>query len=175
MTVSRLDAAHRRRLDGLPVTAPVLAATPVPPGFRPILAERRLSRRDLDGAVDDLLRWRLQRGAGLAVWASSEYVTAGEPVLLRLGVGVLSLRVPCRVIDVERSAEAGGFTYATLRGHPECGVERFRVSREDDGSLLLRIDGYWASATALARAGGPVSGVVQRWVTNRYLGALDRP
>lgn len=174
MSLSRLGTAQQRRLQGLPVTAPVLAATPAPAGYHPIRYERTLTRRDLDDTLDDLLGWRLHEGAGLAVLAASDQAVRGEPVLLRLGVGRAALRIPCRVIDVERSADGGGFTYATLRGHPERGVERFRVTREADGSLLLRIDGYWAPATILARAGAPVSRPVQRRVTQRYLDALDR-
>ena len=111
--------------------------------------------------------------AGLRVRASGPADEEGAVVLMRLGVGPLSVRIPCRVVAVVDEPDRRGFSYGTLPGHPECGEEEFVLERRADGGLRFRISAYSRPATRLARAGGPVTGAVQRWMTARYLAAPD--
>lgn len=109
--------------------------------------------------------------------------TAGEPprvesgavVEMRLGPPRLGVRIPCRVVQVVDEPHRGGFAYGTLPGHPETGEERFEVRRGPDGVVAFTVTAFSRPASALARAGGPLSRWVQGRMTERYLRAADRP
>lgn len=146
---------------------------PTPPGYRRLEAARTLRRRDFAGAVEDLLAWRMHENAGLRVQASDATARLESVVVLRLGVGPLSMRIPCRVVEVVDEPRRRGFAYATLPGHPESGKEWFIVHHEPDGSVRLTVAAVSRHASLPARLGGPVSRVVQDWMTRRYLAALD--
>lgn len=115
----------------------------------------------------------MQSGSGLRVGASDVPLVAGTVVLMRLGPGRASLRIPCRVVTVVDQRDRRGFAYGTLPGHPEIGEERFILERRADGSLELVITAFSRPASRLARLGGPASRLAQRWMTTRYLSALD--
>jgi uncharacterized protein (UPF0548 family) len=93
---------------------------------------------------------------------------------MRLGIGALALRIPCRVIYVVDEPDRRGFAYGTLPGHPESGEERFLLQRLPEGRLEFAIRAFSQPATVLARAGGPVARGVQVAMTKRYLAAVDR-
>ena len=93
---------------------------------------------------------------------------------MRLGVGALALRIPCRVIDVIDELNRRGFSYATLPGHPESGAERFLLERDETGAVRFTVAAVSKPATLLARAGGPLTRATQDAMTRRYLRALDR-
>jgi uncharacterized protein (UPF0548 family) len=57
-----------------------------------------LQRRDFEGAAQDLLSWQVQARSGLRVSASHTPLQPATVVLMRLGPGPLSLRIPCRVV-----------------------------------------------------------------------------
>ncbi len=78
------------------------------------------------------------------------------------------------MVAVVDEPDRRGFSYGTLPGHPECGEEEFLLERAADGSLRLTVTASSRPATVLARAGGPVTGLVQRVMTRRYLRAPDR-
>ncbi|MGL5912375.1 MAG: DUF1990 family protein [Phycicoccus sp.] len=132
-----------------------------------------LRRADLDPAARDLLTWRVHERAGLRVASSDLPLVVGTVVRMRLGVGLLALRIPCRVVSVVEQPDVRGFTYGTLAGHPEAGEERFVVERTDDGSLRFSISGFSRPATVPARLAGPLGRAGQRWMTRRYRRALD--
>ncbi|MFE5774377.1 DUF1990 family protein [Brachybacterium sp. NPDC056505] len=168
------------RLRDAEVTAPWDAASPglVPPGFRGIERSAPLVRRDLDGAGEDLLGWRMHTRAGLEVAvvpgpAYAGHAHPGEVIALRLGVGRLRVCAPCRVLEVFEEPDRRGLTYGTLPGHPEAGIERFEVLRAADGALRLRISGYSRPGSPPVRVGAPVARIVQERITRRYLRALD--
>ncbi|KXK62018.1 hypothetical protein AWW66_10785 [Micromonospora rosaria] len=125
-------------------------------------------------AADGLLGWRMHRGAGLAVTATGRRAVAGAVVLLHVGRAPLRLTVPCRVVYVVDAPDQRGFAYGTLPGHPEQGEELFTVRLTRGGDVRVRIRAFSRPATALARAGGPVTHLVQEYVTDRYLRALRR-
>lgn len=176
MDVQRLDAEQAAALRAQALTYGPVGATAsqaAPAGWRRFERSRTLRRRDFDGAAEELLTWQLHRRAGLRVRASETPLSAGTVVLMRLGLGPLSVRVPCRVVDLIDEPRCRGFAYGTLPGHPEAGEERFELRQHDDGGLELTITAFSRPATRLARVLGPVGRWVQDVMTERYLRALD--
>jgi len=162
----------------LRATSPTYIAPSGRPGddtadFQRLTCSRTLSRRDFAGAAGDLLNWRMHERTGLQVLASDIPLRMDTVVLMRWGLGALSLRIPCRVVDVVDEPHRQGFTYGTLAGHPEAGEERFLVERLDDGRIVFTITAISRPASALARIGGPITRAAQRFMTRRYLRALD--
>jgi uncharacterized protein (UPF0548 family) len=148
-------------------------ADQAPAGFARLRCTRTLSRRDFDEAAADLLSWRMHERAGLHVLASDIPLRIDTVVLMRWGPGPLSLRIPCRVVELVDEPRRRGFSYGTLTGHPETGEERFLLEQLDDGRVTLTITAISRPASTLARLGGPLTRAAQRWMTQRYLGALD--
>lgn len=163
-------------LECAPFTYRDVGATAVqaPEGYRPFGGSRRLRRRDFAAAVEELLTWQVQERAGLRVTASSERVGPDSVVRMRLGLGPVGIRIPCRVVYLFEEAGRAGFAYGSLPGHPEAGEELFVLEQGHDGTLTFTVSGFSRLATLLARAGGPVSRAVQLAMTQRYLTALDR-
>ena len=62
----------------------------------------------------------------------------------------------------------------TLPGHPESGEEAFLVRLEPGGDVVFTLRVFARLASPLARLGGPVSTLVQRLATGRYLTAVRR-
>ncbi|HWJ11630.1 MAG TPA: DUF1990 domain-containing protein [Nocardioides sp.] len=175
-----LDPVRAEQLRALPLTydRPQDPTTPGttpggPAGFGWFSRTLALRRTDLDGAADDLLSWRVHERAGLRVRASGPAVE-GAVVEMRLGLGPAAVRIPCRVVAVVAEPDRRGFSYGTLPGHPERGEEQFLLERAADGSLRFTVSAFSRPATRLARLGGPVTGMVQRAMTDRYLRAPDR-
>jgi len=79
---------------------------------------------------------------------------------------------PCRVVELFDEPTRAGFSYATLPGHPECGVERFSVELRPDGSVWCRIESISRAASWYARFGGPVTRFIQSRMVDRYLRAI---
>jgi uncharacterized protein (UPF0548 family) len=184
-----LGRRARARWDAAPLTsAPGLAAAldtaldtapwaddhQLPTGYLRTSRTAPLARRDLDGAATDLFRWRPQLASGLRVRSSDLPLRVGTVVVLRLGVGPLALRIPCRVTDVVDEPDRSGFTYATLPGHPVSGVERFSLHRGDDGTVRFTVAAVSALASVPARCVPRLARRVQAWMVGRYLAGLDR-
>lgn len=106
--------------------------------------------------------------------ASDIPLVAGTVVLMRWGFGPLSVRIPCRVVQVVDEPRRKGFAYVTLEGHPEAGEEQFLLEQLDDGSIVCTITAVSKPASTLAKIGGPATRAVQHHMTQRYLRALDR-
>jgi uncharacterized protein (UPF0548 family) len=132
-------------------------------------------RAAFDRAADGLLTWRMHARAGLRVAAvSADRATPGVLVLLQVGPGPLGLRIPCRVVYIVDEVNYRGFGYGTLPGHPERGEEAFTVRLTLDGEVRARVRAFSRPATLLARAGGPMTRLAQRFAARRYIGALQR-
>lgn len=125
-----------------------------------------------EAAAERLMTWQVHRDAGLRVTADHDRAVPGAQVVLRLRLGPLVVPAPCVVIGVVAEEHERGFSYRTLPGHPERGVEHFRVCIGPDGSVRGHVQAESVPASLLARAGGPVTSVVQTWQTDRYLKAL---
>lgn len=169
-----LPAAVAERLRAAPFTYVPVGATPGPqPGFRNFTRQRTLARRDFEGAVGDLMTWRVHERSGLHVRASDRRVQPGTVVQMTLGLGSFGVKAPCRVVHVIDQADRAGFAYGTLPGHPESGEESFVVERRPDGSLAFTVTAFSRPATVSARLGGPFTTAIQAGMTGRYLRALD--
>ena len=177
----RLPEATVRALAGARITAPSEllafdfddASAPAPRGFDRLAESAPLHRSDLDTAGAEVLSWGVQLGSGMRVRASDVPLREGTVVVLGLGFGRVRLPIPCRVTRVIDEPHRRGFVYATLPGHPECGVERFLVERRGD-DVWVRIDALSRPGWFLTRIGAPVMRWAQRWMTRRYLRALAR-
>ena len=129
---------------------------------------------DFDRAVGQLAGWVPQRGAGLTVVADGP-VAEGTDVVLVFPLPVVSVTVACRVAYVIDEADRWGYGYGTLSHHPERGEELFLVSRDADDAVWFTIETLSRWGHPLARLGAPVSRLLQRLITRRYLAALVQP
>ncbi len=140
--------------------------------------DRRLDlgsgRRAWERAVDGLMSWQAQVGAGLHVTVSAPRVAVGEVVTLGFGPGWLGLRAPCRVVWTVDEPTTCGFAYGTLPGHPESGEEAFTLTRGADDHVWFAVSASSRPATFVARCGGPVTRRVQHHIVDRYLQAMRR-
>lgn len=175
MDVQTLPIDQVETLRSAPFTyADVGATASTPPhGFDFFSRSRRVKNTEFDVAVEALMSWQVQRRAGLKVAASSSVVSEASVVIMRLGVGVARLSIPCRVVYVVDEPQVKGFAYGTLSGHPESGEERFIVRRHGDGHVEFTVSAFSRPATRLARLGGPFTRRFQRLMTSRYLSSLD--
>ncbi|MGV0742440.1 DUF1990 family protein [Mycolicibacterium sp. XJ870] len=160
-------------LAALPLTYPEVGATAgeLPAGYHHARASAVIGtgRDRFKGAGDAVLRWGMQRGAGLRVQATSEVAAIGTELLVRLG----PIPAPCRVVYVLDEPDRRGFAYGTLPGHPESGEELFSV-RYDPASdtVHAEVAAFSRPATWWSRLGGPITRLAQRAVTQRYLKAV---
>ncbi len=160
------------------LTYPEVGATrdrDLPGGYRRIVARARIGRgpRVFAAAVDGLRGFDMQRRAGLRVVPETARVALGTEMTIGIGVGRLRIWAPCRVVWVVEEPNHFGYAYGTLPGHPESGEEAFEVSLVDD-DVWLEIRAFSRPATWFAKLGGPATGLVQDWATNRYRDALQR-
>ena len=176
MAVQPLPSELLAKLRAAQLTYPAVGATATAPptGYRSLGLSRTLKRRDFESAVEDLISWRVHQRAGLRVAVSSPQVEPGAVLEMRLGVGPLALRIPCRVIYVIDEPERSGFAYGTLPGHPESGEELFLLQRHEDGQIAFTITAFSRAASLPARLGGPATRWFQEAMTRRYLTAPDQ-
>ncbi|MEV0669920.1 DUF1990 domain-containing protein [Mycobacterium sp. NPDC050441] len=154
----------------LSLTYPEVGATAgdLPAGYRHIRASAEIGtgRDRFERAGADVLRWGMQRGAGLRVRATAEAAAVGTELVVRIG----PIPAPCRVVYVLDEADRRGFAYGTLDGHPESGEELFSVRYDPaTDTVHAEVVAFSRPATWWSRLGGPVTLLLQRVVTRRYL------
>lgn len=160
-------------LERLSLTYPEVGATAgeMPTGYHHTRASAVIGtgRDRFERAGADVLRWGMQRGAGLRVRATSEAAAEGTELIVLLG----PVPAPCRVVYVLDETDRRGFAYGTLAGHPESGEELFSV-RYDPATEQVHAEvvAFSRPATWWSRLGGPVTRLLQRVVTDRYLKAV---
>ncbi|WP_134767653.1 DUF1990 domain-containing protein [Nocardioides sp. 1609] len=176
MSVGKLPAPVVAVLQAAPFTYAEVGASATGPqaGYHWLERTASLARRDFEEASRDLFEWRLHERSGLRVQASDSPLRQGTVVLMHLGLGPASIRIPCRVASVIAEPTRRGFAYGTLPGHPESGEESFVLDQDDSGTITLAITAFSKPASRLARLGGPLGRRVQHTMTTRYLRALDR-
>lgn len=176
MAVQPLSAEHSDQLRSAPLSYQAVGATAgtPPPGYRYFSRTRILSRRDYESVAEDLMTWRVQVRAGLRVAASSPRAEQDAVVDMRLGIGAVALRIPCRVVYVIDEPRRSGFAYGTLPGHPESGEELFLLQRRDDGQIAFTITAFSREASITARLVRPVGRWLQHAMTGRYLESVDQ-
>ena len=123
-------------------------------------------------AAEGLMTWQVQRRSGLHV-RGADRVALGDDVWMGLGLEPARVGFRCRVISVTDEPRRQGFAYGTLPGHPETGEESFVLTWRDDDRVELEIVAFSRPAQWWSRLAGPVGGLVQRWMTGRYLRALS--
>jgi uncharacterized protein (UPF0548 family) len=173
--VTPLPAYERAALQAAAYTYREVGATAQPtppPGYHHLERARTLPGLGLETAAEQLMSWRLQERSGIRVAASTPTAEPETVVLMRLGVGLASLRIPCRVVYTIDEPDRVGFAYGTLPGHPESGEELFLLERAAGDQVRLTISAFSNPATVLARAGGPATRLGQHLMTRRYLRAL---
>ena len=111
----------------------------------------------------------MQRGIGLRVRATGPASEPGTVVVLTAGLPRAGYDIPCRVVWAQTTGDERGFAYGTLPGHPESGEEAFLVRLAPGGDVVFTLRVFARLASPLARLGGPVSTLVQRLATARYL------
>lgn len=127
----------------------------------------------LVAAGEALRQWVIHRSAGLLV-ESDGPARAGGTVVLGMRVGPLWAIAPCRVVALVDEPGRVGFTYATLPGHPELGVESFVFERENaSGVLWFRVDAVSRPAQWMSRLAPYAARRVQGRITGRYLAAAQ--
>ncbi|WP_233549596.1 DUF1990 family protein [Cellulomonas rhizosphaerae] len=151
------------------VYPPASWLTDPPAGYASLRVSTDIPGVALAEAGAALLGWDLHRAAGLRVVAAGPART-GDTVVVGVPLGPLAWAAPCRVLDVIDEPNQVGFTYATLRGHPEHGVERFTMTTTS-GRLTCVVEAVSRPSPALARAVPVVADAAQRFVTRRYLAA----
>jgi uncharacterized protein (UPF0548 family) len=124
-----------------------------------------------DRAVTALMSWQVQAGAGLTVFPRDR-VQVGDTfaLVVRLPAGIYVLAAG-RVVYVLDEPDRRGFGYGTLPGHPEQGEEAFALVRRGD-RMYFEITAFSRPRHPLARFAKPVSRLLQRQSTRRYIAAM---
>jgi len=160
-------------LAGLPLTYTEIGATAgaLPAGYHHVRKSAVIGRglRRFEEAAAAGMRWGMLRGAGIKVTATTEVAAVGSEVIVHLG----PVQAPCRVVYVVDEPDRRGFAYGTLPGHAESGEELFLV-RYDPATenVIAEVTAFSRHATWWSRLASPVTSLVQRTVTSRYLRAL---
>ncbi|MFF5084963.1 DUF1990 family protein [Actinoplanes sp. NPDC000266] len=157
------------------LTYPEVGATrdeALPGGYGHVSRDVRIGsgRLAFEAAADALFTWQMHRRAGLTVVGDPARAAAGVDVTLRLAW----IRIPCRVVYTIEEPDRRGFAYGTLPGHPERGEEAFVLDLTEAGDVRFRIRAFSRPASLLARAGGPLTRLVQEFATGRYVAAISR-
>jgi uncharacterized protein (UPF0548 family) len=172
----RLDDLLAEEKDGVP-TYPEIGATrgELPYGYRHDHHRVALGtgHEVFERAAEGLRRWQAHRGAGAEIWPVDVAVEQGTDVLVVLRIGPAYAVAPCRIVYVDDDATMFGFGYGTLFGHPERGEEAFHVTRSDDDEVFFTVTAFSRPADPLVRLASPVSRLIQRRVTQRYLDAMQ--
>jgi len=143
----------------------------MPAGYRHLHKSSVIGRGSdrFDQAAAQGMRWGMLRGAGLRVEATTPVAEVGAEVLVHLGPVV----APCRVVYVVDEPDCRGFAYGTLPGHPESGEELFLVRYDPTTwDVIAEVAAFSRHATWWSRLGAPVTSLMQRLITDRYLRAL---
>ena len=160
-------------LAGKPLTYAEVGATAgeLPAGYHHLRKSSVIGRgrERFEQAATAGMRWGMLRGAGLQVEATSPVAEVGSEVLVHLGPIV----APCRVVYVVDEAERRGFAYGTLPGHAESGEELFLVRHDPQtDEVRAEVVVFSRHATWWSRLGSPLTSLIQRLITDRYLTGL---
>ncbi|MBV9091950.1 MAG: DUF1990 domain-containing protein [Mycobacteriaceae bacterium] len=161
------------RLADAPFTYREVGATagPLPAGYHHVGESAVIGhgRKRFEAAAREVLRWGMLRGAGLKVTASSQVAAVGSVVVVRLG----PVAAPSRVVYIVDNENERGFAYGTLCGHAESGEERFSVRYDPTtDEVFAEVRAFSRHATWWSRAVAPVTSLLQRIMTKRYLSAV---
>jgi uncharacterized protein (UPF0548 family) len=159
------------------LTYPQVGATgdsELPDGYGHVFRDVPLAagRAAFERAADGLLGWDMHRAAGFTITSTSDRATPAAVVVLQTGPVFAALSIPCRVVYTVEQSNCQGFAYGTLPGHPEQGEEAFLITIADDNRVRFRIRAFSRPAGLAARWGGPLTRLIQRYATDRYVNAM---
>jgi len=101
----------------------------------------------------------------------------GVTVVQHFFFGPLALESGVRIVACEDGAGAGprrvSVTWATLKGHPERGVEAFSAALGSDGAIHLGIHARSRPGMLLVRLGSPLVRRLQVRLSHRSLALLE--
>jgi uncharacterized protein (UPF0548 family) len=171
-------AALRERCTGDELTyspVGVTAGEDSPAGFRRGRYERRLGTGDavFEAAKQAIRDWQIHRGSGLIVSATGP-PAAGDVVAVAAPLPLGFVEVVCRVVSVTDAPDRFGFAYGTLPVHPERGEESLVGERQPNGDERFVIDVVSRSQHPLSRLAPPITRLLQRRATQRYLDAMTQ-
>ena len=115
-----------------------------PAGFFRNHTDVRLGQREAcwRAASTSLRRWRMAQLGWCDFLSTSPEPEAGQVVIARVShLGFWSLQ-PSRIIAVEQQDRYASFAIRTLKGHDECGEERFEVEWLPSGEVRFRVRSY---------------------------------
>ena len=123
--------------------------------------------RDLfERARSSLVTWRHFDIPWLEIHGATTPVRSGQVVATLVSVAGLWFLNPCRVVYTELPLDArnvAAFAYGTLRGHAECGEERFVVSFNPvTEEVWYEIAAFSRPAIVLSKLGYPLVRRLQR-------------
>ncbi|HEV3213564.1 MAG TPA: DUF1990 domain-containing protein [Acidimicrobiales bacterium] len=130
--------------------------------------------RDFTTAASGLRTWATHRVRGVRVFPTGAPVASGATRVVTFGTPLVAIAAPCRVTEVVDEPRRAGFTYVTLRGHPEEGEESFVVELDANDDVRCTITARSRPGSRLVRATAPVNRYVQHRVARGYLRALER-
>ena len=125
-----------------------------PTGYDLLERSEPLVRRDFEAASTDLFMWRLHERAGLRVQASDSPLRPDTVVLMHLGLGHASIRIPCRVAYVIREPLLADSRTARCQVTPRT-AKSGSLEQHGDGTISIAITAFSRPASRLARLGGP--------------------
>ena len=177
--VGLLRATDPARLADVPFTYPEVGATrdaALPAGYDHVERSTVVGSGTaaFERAVTAVFDWRMQRSIGLRVRATGPASEPGTVVVLTAGLPRPGYDIPCRVVWATTTGDERGFAYGTLPGHPESGEECFLVRLTPEDEVVYEIRVFFRLASPLARLAGPVSLLLQRVATDRYVSAIRR-
>jgi uncharacterized protein (UPF0548 family) len=117
-----------------------------------------------------IVDWQVQRAAGLTIYPADP-VRPGLTFALSFRLSGVYVVAAGRVVYLTREPGRRGFAYGTLPQHPEEGEEAFHVVR-DGSRMMLQITAFSRPRHPLARAGAPVTRLVQVRMNNAYLQSM---
>jgi uncharacterized protein (UPF0548 family) len=157
-------------------------------GPRPALHDRyslRIQPRtgETERNLFDVIRHRLFRydifppSVMFAAMAPAAPLSEGATIVQRVQFGMCAVEAGVRVVEVwgadEGVGQDAGFAYVTLMGHPECGVESFRVTLGREG-VTLTIEAWSRPGDVLTWVAFPLARAVQIGLTRAALRRFRR-
>ena len=98
-------------------------------------------------------------------------ISPGATIVQRTLFPPFAIESAVRVIEFELTADRVSFSYATVDGHPERGIETFSVTRLGK-EVRLEVDGWSKSGNWLTVAGYPVARALQKLITRDAIAAF---
>ncbi len=147
---------------------------PLPAGYRHLRYRTNLGPVSFDRAAEAVLTFAMHRASGERVESSTPRAAVGTTVVSYAGLGPLRLRVPCRVVWVEESADRAGFAYGTLPGHLARGEESFVLTRDASGGVWFTVTAFSVPGRWFMTAAGPFGPLLQAAYARVRAAALRR-